>query len=56
MSPQNLTIAAIAATAVGVRRESDLLSKTVLWSVGLLVVLCLLIGLQVHRPRGLVLP
>ena len=44
ISPQNLTIAATAVGIVG--RESDLLRKTVLWSVGLLVVLCLLIGLQ----------
>jgi lactate permease len=44
ISPQNLTIAATAVGIVG--RESDLLRKTVLWSVGLLVVLCLLVGLQ----------
>ena len=44
ISPQNLTIAA---TAVGILgRESDLLRRTILWSLGLLVVLCLLIGLQ----------
>lgn len=44
ISPQNL---AIAATAVGlVGRESDILRKVVGWSVGLLIVLCLLVGLQ----------
>ena len=37
ISPQNLTIAATAVGIVG--RESDLFRKTVLWSVGLLVLL-----------------
>jgi lactate permease len=44
ISPQNLTIAATAVGLVG--RESDIFRKVVLWSVGLLVVLCLLVGLQ----------
>jgi lactate permease len=44
ISPQNLTIAA---TAVGILgREADLFRKTVLWSIGLLLVLCVLIYLQ----------
>jgi lactate permease len=44
ISPQNLTIAA---TAVGILgRESDLFRKTILWSVGLLFILCVLIYLQ----------
>jgi lactate permease len=44
ISPQNLTIAA---TSVGILgRESDLLRRTLGWSAGLLLVLCLLIGLQ----------
>ncbi|NNG21148.1 L-lactate permease [Naumannella sp. ID2617S] len=44
ISPQNL---AIAATAVGLHgRESDILRKCLPWSVGLLILLCLLIGLQ----------
>ncbi|MDO5724328.1 MAG: L-lactate permease [Flaviflexus sp.] len=44
ISPQNL---AIAATAVGlVGRESDIFRRVIGWSVGLLVLLCILIGLQ----------
>jgi lactate permease len=44
ISPQNLTIAA---TAVGILgRESDLFRKTILWSIGLLFILCVLIYLQ----------
>ena len=54
ISPQNLTIAATAVGIVG--RESDLFRKTVLWSVGLLVVLCLLIGLQSTPVLGWMLP
>jgi lactate permease len=44
ISPQNLTIAATAVGIVG--RESDLFRKTILWSIGLLSVLCVLIYLQ----------
>jgi lactate permease len=44
ISPQNLTIAATAVGVVG--RESDLFRKCVLWSVGLLLVLCVLVYLQ----------
>ena len=44
VSPQNLTIAATAVGLLG--RESDILRKLLPWSLGLLVVLCLLVGLQ----------
>jgi lactate permease len=44
ISPQNLTIAATAVGVVG--RESDLFRKCVLWSIGLLLVLCVLVFLQ----------
>jgi lactate permease len=54
ISPQNLTIAATAVGIVG--READLFRKTVLWSVGLLVVLCVLIGLQSTPVLGWMLP
>jgi lactate permease len=44
ISPQNLTIAA---TSVGILgREADLFRKTVLWSVGMLALLCVLVYLQ----------
>lgn len=44
MSPQNL---AIAATAVGlVGQESVILRKLIWWSLGMLLALCLLVGLQ----------
>ena len=44
ISPQNLTIAATAVGIVG--RESDLFRKTIFWSIGLLLVLCVLVYLQ----------
>ena len=44
VSPQNLTIAATAVGLLG--RESDILRKMLPWSLGLLVILCLLVGLQ----------
>ncbi|ALE84277.1 L-lactate permease [Pseudonocardia sp. HH130629-09] len=54
ISPQNLTIAA---TAVGIAgRESELFRRTVLWSVGLLVVLCVLVYLQSTPVLGWMLP
>ena len=44
ISPQNLTIAA---TAVGLEgRESEIMRKVIGWSIGLLVLMCLLVGLQ----------
>jgi lactate permease len=54
ISPQNLTIAATAVGIVG--RESDLFRRTVLWSVGLLLVLCVLISLQSTPVLGWMLP
>ena len=44
ISPQNLTIAATAVGLIG--RESDILRKVVGWSIGMLIALCLLVGLQ----------
>ncbi|MBK8448041.1 MAG: L-lactate permease [Micropruina sp.] len=44
ISPQNLTIAATAVGLLG--RESDILRKVLWWSLGMLAVLCLLVGLQ----------
>ena len=44
VSPQNLTIVATAVGLVG--RESEILRKVVLWSVGLLIALCIINGLQ----------
>jgi lactate permease len=44
VSPQNLTIAATAVGLLG--RESDILRKMLKWSLGLLLILCLLVGLQ----------
>jgi lactate permease len=54
ISPQNLTIAA---TAVGILgRESDLFRKTILWSIGLLLLLCVLVYLQSTPVLGWMLP
>ncbi|MGV9713594.1 L-lactate permease [Gordonia sp. NPDC003424] len=44
ISPQNLTIAATSVGLLG--RESEIFRKVILWSIGLLIVLCLLVGLQ----------
>jgi lactate permease len=44
ISPQNLTIAAAAVGLAG--RESDIFRKLIGWSLGLLLTLCLLVGLQ----------
>lgn len=44
ISPQNLTIAATAVGLLG--READILRKVLPWSVGLIVAVCLLVGLQ----------
>jgi lactate permease len=54
ISPQNLTIAATAVGIVG--RESDLFRRTVLWSVALLMVLCVLVYLQSTPVLGWMLP
>ena len=44
ISPQNLTIAATAVGLLG--RESEILRRVLPWSIGLLIGLCLLVGLQ----------
>ena len=44
ISPQNLTIAATSVGLLG--RESDIFRKVVLWSLGLLALMCMLVGLQ----------
>ena len=44
ISPQNLTIAAAAVGLAG--RESDIFRRLVGWSLGLLFLVCLLVGLQ----------
>lgn len=44
ISPQNLTIAAAAVGLAG--RESEIFRKLIGWSLGLLLALCLLVGLQ----------
>ncbi|HEY5840140.1 MAG TPA: L-lactate permease, partial [Mycobacterium sp.] len=44
ISPQNLTIAATAVGLLG--READIFRKVIWWSLGMLIVLCLLVGLQ----------
>ncbi len=44
ISPQNLTIAATAVGLLG--RESDILRKVLPWSIGLIIAMCLLVGLQ----------
>jgi lactate permease len=44
ISPQNLTIAATAVGLLG--RESDIFRKVIWWSIGLLIAMCLLVGLQ----------
>ncbi|GAB94220.1 lactate permease [Kineosphaera limosa] len=44
ISPQNLTIAATAVGLLG--READIFRKVIWWSLSLLVVMCLIVGLQ----------
>jgi len=44
VSPQNLAIAAAAVGMAG--REGDIFRKVIGWSLGLLVLMCLLVGLQ----------
>ncbi|MGE9782524.1 L-lactate permease [Janibacter sp. G368] len=44
ISPQNLTIAATAVGLVG--QESAILRKVLPWSIGLIIVMCLIVGLQ----------
>ena len=54
ISPQNLTIAATAVGIVG--REAELFRKVVMWSIGLLLVLCVLVYLQSTPVLGWMLP
>jgi lactate permease len=54
ISQQNLSIAAISVGVVG--RESDLLRKTIMWSLGLLTALCALVFLQSTPILGWMLP
>ncbi len=44
ISPQNLTIAATSVGLLG--READILRRVLPWSVGLILAMCLLVGLQ----------
>ncbi len=44
VSPQNLTIAATSVGLLG--KESEIFRKVVLWSIALLILMCLLVGLQ----------
>ena len=44
ISPQNLTIAATAVGLIG--READILRKVLPWSLGLIIAMCLIVGLQ----------
>jgi lactate permease len=54
ISPQNLTIAA---TAVGILgREGDLFRFLIRWSVGLILFMCVLVGLQSTAVLGWMLP
>ncbi|WP_234994449.1 L-lactate permease [Kytococcus aerolatus] len=50
ISPQNLTIAALAVGLAG--RESEILRKVLPWSIGLLLVVCLIVGLQATVLEG----
>lgn len=54
ISPQNLAIAATATGLVG--RESEILRKAVWWSLGLLLFLCLIVGLQSTPVLGWMVP
>lgn len=50
ISPQNLTIAATAVGLIG--RESEILRKVLPWSIGMLVMVCLIVGLQATVLEG----
>jgi lactate permease len=54
ISPQNLTIACAATALPG--EEGNLLRRVLPWSIGLLLVMCLLVGLQSTGPLGWMLP
>lgn len=54
ISPQNLTIACAAVGLAG--REGDLLRKVLPWSLGLLLVMCLVVTAQSTVLLGWMLP
>lgn len=54
ISPQNLTIACAAVGLAG--REGDLLRKVLPWSVGLLLIMCLIVAGQSSPVLGWMLP
>ena len=54
ISPQNLAIAAAATGLAG--QEGDLFRKVVGWGLGLLILMCLLVGLQSSGILGWMLP
>ncbi|WP_199548059.1 L-lactate permease [Streptomyces sp. N35] len=54
ISPQNLTIACAAVGLAG--KEGDLLRKVLPWSIGLLLVMCLIVVLQSTAVLGWMLP
>lgn len=54
ISPQNLTIACAAVGLTG--REGDLLRKVLPWSLGLLLVMCLIVLAQSTPVLGWMLP
>ncbi|MFL6003794.1 MAG: L-lactate permease [Nocardioides sp.] len=54
ISPQNLAIAAAAVAMAG--REGDIFRKVIGWSLGLLVLMCLIVGLQATPVLGWMVP
>jgi L-lactate permease len=54
ISPQNLTIACAAVGLAG--KEGDLLRKVLPWSLGLLLVMCLIVTAQSTAVLGWMLP
>jgi lactate permease len=54
ISPQNLAIAAAAVAMAG--REGDIFRKVIGWSLGLLVLMCVIVGLQATPVLGWMVP
>ena len=54
ISPQNLAIAAAAVGMAG--REGDIFRKVIGWSLGMLVLMCLIVGLQSTPVLGWMVP
>ena len=54
ISPQNLAIAAAAVAMAG--REGDLFRKVIGWSLALLVLMCVIVGLQATPVLGWMVP